>query len=1078
MKKIIFSFFALMINASIIAQVRTITGKVVDEKGDAVPFASVKVKNSKVGTAADANGYFNLRANTGTTLDISSSGYSKNEATVGQDNNLTITIKKVSNELTAVVVTTALGQTQNKSKIGYSASTFSTDAINRDAPVSLLDGLSGKVAGADISQIGGPGASTKVVLRGYGNIAGANNQPLYVVDGVPLSNAQFESANGNTDFGDGLGGVNPNDVQSITILKGTAASSLYGGAAKNGAVMITTKKGRAGKLKIEFNSSANFSQVGKLSEYQSEFGSGWGGLAVPDENGSWGPRLDGKERLWGSVVNNSQLEKPFSFIHNNLRDFYTIGSEYNNTLALSGGGDITQFYFSYGNVSSDGIVPTKSDYLLRNTFALRTNSNFGKFTINTSFNYVNQGVNVPNTGQNNSTGGGVFQSVLQIPVDVPIKDFANYKNQFFNINNYFTPYAENPYYGLNENGDKQNQDRFFGNVDLSYNFTSHLSGQVRIGGDFTDARTLSWTNTAAADAGTWNAGANPEGSNKTPDVGSVTQASDYFGIINGDAIIKYNNDINKDLNVTALAGVNYYQTSQRSESAGITNLVVPGFYNLSNTSLPPLVTDNLFNRKRIGAYGQVTLGYKEQLYVTGNVRNDWSSTLPIENNSIFYPGVNVSWLPLQTFNSHSSSISYWQIRGAYGKTGSDPEPYQVAPRLGSGNTNLLVGSLTFPFNGVSGFGINNTIGNPQLKPIFTTETELGTEIKFFHNRIDLDAAVYDKKTVGQIFPVEIAPSTGYSNLVENIGTVRNKGIEITFGAIPVQGKDFTWSINYTFTKNWNNVEQLTGSQDPLLSSEYNAELRAVVGKTVASIYEIVPQLSPGGQIVVNPQTGLPIANQTPLDANGLTKGYFGTALYNYTMGLVNTFKYKNFSLNFSLDLREGGLMYSETADLVLFDGNGAATTYNDRKPFIIPNSVNAVTGPNGKANYVPNTSYIGQGNITPGGSLNETDNTYQYYYPSQDPGAADAMRIISRSFLKLRDITLSYSLPHKIASKIGALNATVSIYGRNFLLWTPSNNIYVDPEATNLGNDLSGELGEFNSTPLSHQLGAALKIIF
>ncbi len=1074
----------MLIAAYASSQTKSIMGHVIDEQGRAVPFATVKVKNAKTGAAADSSGSFVIRANTGATLIISATGFVNKEVAVGNENMISVSLSSASSELTNVVVTTALGQTQNKSRTGYSSSTFNTEAINKNAPVSLLDGLAGKVAGADISQTGGPGSSTKVVLRGYGVIAGGGNQPLYVIDGVPLSNAQFENNNGLTnsaDFGDGLSGINPNDIQSITILKGTAASSLYGSLARNGAIMITTKKGKAGKLKVEINSSANFSQVDKLPEYQSEFGQGWGGIFVNTENGSWGPKYTGQMYPWGAIVNNSQLEKPFSFLPNNLRDFYTTGSEYNNTISLSGGTDVTRFYFSYGNVTSDGVVPTKSDYLQRNTFALRTNSNFGKFALNTSFNYLNQRLNVPSTGQLSASGGGVFQSVLQIPADIPIKDLADYKNLFFNTDNYFTPYAENPYFTLNEDGNKQNQDRFFGNVDMSYNFTDHLSAQLRIGGDFTDARTISWFNSAYPSPGSWNAGVNTEGQPRTADVGGVTQASDFYGVINTDAIIKYNADLTKYLNLQALAGGNYYQTSQRSESASITNLVIPGFYNLSNSGVPPTTTDNSLYRKRIGLYGQAILAFKNQLFLTGNIRNDWSSTLPIANNSVFYPGASLSWLASQTFDLNRSAISYLQFRAAYGKTGADPNPYLVNPSLASGNVGLAFGSLTFPFNGVSGFGVSNVIGNPDLKPIFTTEMEVGTEIRILNNRIGLDVTGYDKKTTGQIFTVPIAPSTGYTGLVENLGTVSNKGIEVTLNLIPVQTKNFSWTINYTFTKNWNEVLNLTGaSQNPLIFGIAGGpELRAVVGKSVASIYDIVPQLSPGGQIVVNPVTGLPLANTTPLDKYGLTNGFYGNGLYNYTMGLTNAFSYKSFQFGFSFDYREGGVMFSQTADMVLFDGNGIATTYNDRRPFIVPNSVVAQTDPNsGKVSYVPNTTYIGQQNIPPGSSLNENDFTYRYYYPAQNPGSAAGMRIISRSFIKLRDANLSYSLPAKLVSKIAASSASIGIYVRNFLLWTPRNNVYVDPEATNLGNDLAGQLGEFSTAPLSHQFGASLKIVF
>ncbi len=1083
MKKItlVIVLFSSFIFAWAQNQNRVVTGKVKDDKGEVVPFATLTESGTSNSVQADVNGNFSITVKNGAKITATSTGHQP-QTLAADFNVLNFTLSRNEGQLAEVVVT-ALGQSQNKTKLGYSTATFNSATINKNAPVGMLDNLQGKVAGVEISNTGGPGSSTKVILRGIGVIAGANNQPLYVVDGVPLSDAQFQAntnlaSAGNPftntqDFGNGMNDINPNDIESITILKGTAASSLYGGLAKNGAIMITTKKGRAGKLKVDFNGSVNFSVIGKLPDYQSEFGEGWGGVFVLSENGSWGPKLDGQERLWGSIVDNSQLLKPFVFQKNGVRDFFDIGTEYSNSISLSGGNETNRFYFSYGNTTSDGVMPTKVDYLQRNTFALRTNSTFDKFSINSSFNYVNRKLNTPSGGQAGADGGGIFQSLLQIPVDIPIKDFRDYKNKFFSIDNFFTPYAENPYFGIYENGNTQDEDRFFGNVNMSYKFTNYLSAEFRLGGDFTNARTKSWKQVASPTPGSWDAGNNVEGFARTPDVGSVSQASDYFGIINGDFIVKFNKDLNEKFSLDALAGGNYYQSTQRSEATGITNLTVPSFYNLSNTSLPPITTDFNLRRRRMGLYGQATISFDDQLYLTGNIRNDWSSTLPIDHNSIFYPGANLSWVASQLLNA-KNTISFLKLRVAYGRTGSDPAPYQVYPKLAAGTIPLPFGTLNTPFNGVSGFSIDNVIGNANLKPIFTDEFEFGTEVRFFNDRIGIDATAYDKKTKGQIFTVPIAPSTGYTNLVENLGTVSNKGIELTLNVRPVDTKDFTWSFIYTYTKNWNKVDELTGAtQNPLIFGlNGGPELRAVVGKSVASIYAPVAQLTPDGKIVVDATTGLPTVNLTPLDKYGLANGYFGSGLYDYTMGLTNTFSYKNLSLNFSFDFRYGGVMYSNTATLVLFTGNGVATTYNDRRPFIIPNSVNAVTDASGKTTYVENQTFIGAiGN-------GQSDNTYSYYNSAQNPAGANGMYIISKSFLKLRDINLSYNLPHQWASKIGASNASIGIYGRNFLLWTPSSNVYVDPEATNLGNDLVSQFGEFAATPLAKNFGATLKITF
>jgi TonB-linked SusC/RagA family outer membrane protein len=1044
-----FSFFAN-------AQRQTITGKIVDSSGAPVPGASVQMRGGATGTAADAQGNFRISAQRGDVLTISAVGFSTQTVTIGDQINISVTLSRSVAVIDEVVVT-ALGQGRSRSRIGYSATTVNSEALNRTAPVGLLDAMGGKVAGANISNVGGPGASTKVVLRGYGIIGGGNNQPLYVIDGIPLSDAQPQ-LNGNTDFGNGMTSLNPNDVESITVLKGTAASSLYGSTAKNGAIMITTKRGRAGKLRVDYNGSINLSYVGKLPDYQDQFGQGWGGQFILSENGSWGPKFDGQMRPWGATVDNSQLIKPFVAIKDNLRKFYDVGTEWNNSIGLSGGNENSRFYFSYGNVTSDGVIPTNTDYLQRNTFSLRTNSNYGKLSMNTSFNYVNRKLNVPFTGQGGSDGQSVFESILQIPVDIPISDLRLYQNKFFNVDNYFTPYAENPYYALYENYNTQNSDRFFGNVDLNYKFTTSFSTQLRLGGDFTNARTKGFKQPNAPSPGSWNAGNNVEGASRAPDVGSVFEGSDYYGLINGDLILKYNRDLNPDWNLDALLGGNYYQSQQRNVASQITNLTIPGFANLSNTSLPPTTSDFNSLRRRIGVYAQATLGYKNQVFVTGNARNDWSSTLPIDNNSFFYPGVTVSWLASRTLNLGNSSLSYLKLRGGYGKTGSDPNPYLLYPTLVPGTVGLGFGSLIAPFNGVSAFGISNSIGNQNLKPIITKELELGVEARFLKNRFGLDVTYYNKTTEGQIFTVPIAPSTGYTGLVQNIGTVNNKGIEVTADGKIIDGRDFTWSLTYTFSKNWNKVQSLTGTTPVIINTAYDAEIRAVIGQPVAEMYAPVPQMSPDGRIVVNPQTGMPLA--------AAEKGDYGSTQYDYMMGLNNTLTYKSWQLGFSLDFRNGGVMYSGTSDLVLFVGNGIKTTYNDRRPFIVPNSVNAITDASGKTSYVENTTPIDVNNIT------------NYYYPTSNPGTAYYQRIIDRSFLKLRDITLTWSLPRGWASAIRASSLSVGIYGRNILLWTPASNVYIDPEASNLGNDLGSELGEFRQAPISKQFGLSVRASF
>ncbi|MEO6869176.1 MAG: SusC/RagA family TonB-linked outer membrane protein, partial [Ginsengibacter sp.] len=984
--------------------------------------------------------------------------------TVGSGNEISIVVKSQQNVLEEVVVT-ALGQTSKKAKLGYSTSTFNSETINRTANVSALDALSGKIAGAEISNTGGPGSSTKVILRGYGVIAGGSNQPLYVVDGVPLTDTRQGSSEikltTQHDFGNSASDINPNDIASITVLKGTAASSLYGSAARNGAIMITTKRGKAGKLHVDFAGSANFSKVGKLPTMQDQFGQGWNATFIPGENGSWGPRLDGKERIWGSLVDNSQLIKPFSFVDDNIRNFYTTGQEYNNNIAISGGNEKSTFYFSYGNVESDGVIPTNSDYLGRNTLSLRTNSKFGKFSFNSFFNYVNKLVRQPATGQGSSSGSTIFQDLLQIPVDIPIHDFRDYSNKFFDVNSYFTPYAENPYYGIHENSNSQTSDRFFGNVDMQYQFTNALTAQFRVGADVRNARGFAYNAVNAPDPGSWNAGGNTEGSSRAPDVGSVSESNNYFGNINGDIILKYNKNVGKNFNIDALAGANFFQGDSKSVFSDITDLLVPGFYNLSNSTKPPTTSDGRSRQRLFGVYAAATLGYKDQLYVTVNARNDWSSTLPIENDHFFYPGANLSWVASRTFNLTMTPISFLKFRAGYGQTGNSPQPYQIYPSLIAASVDLPFGSVDFPFNGISSFEISNSIANAHLKPIITTEAELGMEMRFLNDRIGLDVAVYDKKTDGQIFNVPISPSSGYTSLVQNLGLVSNKGLEIGLNVKPVDSKNFAWTLDYNFATNRNKVDHLTSGLQKvtIFGLSGGVELDAVPGKSVSGIYAFGPQYTPDGKIIVGATTGKPLQNPDRI--------FYGNAENDYTMGLSNNFRFKEWNLNFSLDYRKGGVFYSKTAEQLLFTGNGRPTVYNDRRPFILPNSVvqNGVDT-NGKPIYVENTTPI-------------TESAFQDFWPENgNPALAYSNDILDRSFIKLRHISVSYSLPNTIASKIKASSLTLSIYSRNILLWTPASNFYIDPEASNFGNDLTSQLGEFETAPTSIQFGVALKASF
>ena len=1061
-KAILAILFVVVASLGVVAQKVTVTGRVTDSSGAAIGGASVKIKGAKGGVSADNEGKFSILVEPNSTLMVSSVGYLPNQFAAA---NFSGDVVLQSNgKVLEEVIVTALGQSRSKDKIGYTATSFKSSDIVRAAPVSALDGLQGRVAGADISTTGGqPGSSSKIILRGYTSFGG-NNQALIVVDGVPFNNSRLGSFNdfankGGVDFGNGLNDLNPNDIDNITILKGAAATSLYGSRANNGVVIVTTKKGKSGKLVVDFTSSGIASQVAKMPDFQNSFGQGWNGQHWKEENGSWGPKLDGVTRVWGSEVDNSRLIKPFSAIKNNVKDFYDQGFETTNTLSIRGGSDNANFYMSYANVYSDGILPNDVDMYRRNTISMRGQLKAKNFTASASLNYINKnGKNV--NSASDAQGSSSFENLIQMGRDIPITDFRDYKNKFFNVDNYFTPYASNPYYSLNENGNRNKNNRVFGNINLGYELLKGLSVKWVTGIDVGNADVKDWQAIEAPKPNTWRGtpSTNAESTGLTaPLIGGVRELNDYALEMNTDFFINYNKDF-KLFNFSGFVGVNYNDRESKSHESRIKGLTIPNYYNLSNSSNPPDVDASYFHRRLIGAFGQVNLSYSDFAFLTFNARNDWSSTLP-SGTSFFYPGVNGSLLVSRIADVSKMGISYFKLRGSIGKTGKDAGTYLLESVGTSASAALGFGNLTFPLGGVSAFEIGNRIGNNALKPEITTEYEIGTEIRFLKDRLGIDFSYYNKRTKDQILEVPIAASTGFLTEVRNFGLVENKGIELAATIVPIKSRNFNWTMTYTFTKNNNKVLELPAGLGKVdFNSSYDIKMVARVGSPIGIIEAPTKMTTSDGKYIVS-STGY--FAQSPED------GVYGNVQRKFFMGLNNNFTYKALSLGFTLDYRAGGKFVSRTADLTYFVGNAWETQYNDRRPFIIPNSVvqNGVDA-TGKPIYAENTTPI-------------TMNTYNsYWYHTNNQVNSWEKTILPKDFVKLRDITISYNLPSYICKKISAQNVTISLIGRNFLIWVPKENTFIDPEVTNLGNDLLGEFGEQAASASTRSFGAAIKVNF
>ena len=1030
------------------AQSKSISGKVFSaDDGQPVIGAQVKVKGSTVGTITGPSGEFkiNLSANA-KNLVISFIGMKTVE--IEAKNNLVVRLEADSKQMDEVVVT-AVGIKRSSKALGYSATQISSADITSTGNRSAFNALEGKIAGVEItSASGAPGSSTRVIMRGF-NSLGGSNQPLYVVDGVPISNGQVGSTsiNGGTDFGNRANDINPNDIESMTILKGGSATALYGGRASSGVIVITTKNGSKskGKAKVNITSTTTFDTPLRLPYMQNEFGQGWydrgGGLADLQENGSWGPKFDGKPRKWGFVVDNQQMVKPYVALPTNVSDFFDTGRTLNNSVSVSNGDEDKSYFISFGNIDADGIMPSDADSYKRNNLTLTGSSKFLKiFTVSASLNYVRKDQKFVPTGQDQAVLDGLWQSAR----DISIVDQKDYNNKFNNVDNYFTVYAQNPYYVLNEHGNKFMENRMYGNANLEAKVSPWLTARFVIGSDVSNSTLKTWraiTNCSRADY--------------NDDPGQVTEGSYFSSELNTDFMLEFKKDFNEDFSVGGILGHNFNQRDSRSQTASVIGLSIPNFYNLSNSSATPSVSGDLSQRRLVGVYGQLNLGYKNYFYLNMTARNDWSSTLPAANRSFFYPSVDASFIFSELIDA-KDFLSFGKLRAGIAQTGKDADPYRVFSIMTQTVHDDGYRTLEYPLaGGVNGFTVSNTIGNPKLQPEISTEKEIGLEMQFLNKRIGLDLSLYDKTTTDLIWAATIPSSTGYTSQIQNLGEINNKGVEIALSLVPIKTKDLEWEINCNFTSNKNLLVKLN---DEL--TQVNVGGTSSIGFVNRPGYEmglfegIVPATDPSGNPVVNAQ-GLPVFKDT--------KDIIGTSQNKFRIGGGTSLTYKGLKLHASFDYREGGQMYSRTAEILYFTGNAQQTTYNDRQPFIIPNSVQLVNG-----NYVENTVAVA--------GFSNTMNLY--YNQSYNAGKGGAYALVDKTYFKLRELSISYSLPKSLLANTFISTVDVALVGNNLFLWTPNSNLLIDPEMTTFGTDMAADFGDYGATPSTRSLGFNVKLGF
>lgn len=1008
---------ALISYFSALAQTRPLTGQVTDPANKAVSGATVSVKGKSISTATDANGRFSLTVPAGNiTLEITSIGFTLKSVDVsGDENNITVQLTLGSQELSEVVVT-ALGIRKDVRRLGYAVTTVKGNEFTQSREINIGNALTGKIAGVNSSgPLTGPGGSSRVLIRGINSLTG-DNQPLYVINGIPMDNSNYGSATmwGGADYGEGLTSINPDDIDEITVLKGGAAAALYGQTAKNGVILITTKSGKGKRgLGIELNSNVQVDRINNFLDFQNVYGQGTLGAKPTNVTSamntgleSWGAKLDGS-----MVPIFSGDPKPYSAQGDNLNRFYQTGVTYTNTLAISGGSDAGNYRLSFGDLRNTGIYRNSKYY--RNTVNLDLNYKLSsKWTGQANILYGKE-VGKNRTNLSDAPGNGNY-GILFLPPNVnadylkPGYDAAGNETMFSS-----DAFTTNPFFAAAKFQNNTNKDRVFGVASLRYSPLSWLYVQARVGNDFYafNGVSITPTGTAYRPAGQLN-----------------NDGTTLYNQLNMDVLVGANRKITEDFSANLTAGANLLKERVKTNTISAEGLAFPFLYNpgaattrSANTSTP---------RKDVrSVYGSLELSYKNFLFVNVTDRNDWSSTIPVKNNSYNYPSVNASYV----FSEHLRTdwLSFGKLRVGYSQIGADAAPFQTA----------LYYSTNGAINGQPLGNLGGSIPNNQLEPLQIKEFEVGTQLSLFKSRLSIDVSWYDKRTLNDIVNGTVSQTSGYQSAVLNVGKVENKGIEIAVGGTPIKTANFRWNTTFNFANNKNKVVELAEGQTFMNMSESRTTIGFIHNRLGLPAFQVMVQdfkRDDKGNLVLN-------ASGFPQPADDFTA--VGTAIHPNVGGWENQISYKNFSLDFLIDYKFGGFIYSGTNAAAY--GNGLQKeTLNGRESGI------TVTGVDD--NGAPMTKTI----------------TAQQYY-----GALSGIGMVqtySSDFIKFRSLSITYNFPAKfLKNKVQGIS--LSLVGRN-LFYFKRDSPNIDPEA-NYTNGFSYGL-EYASLPSTKSFGVNLNVKF
>ncbi len=1002
----------------------TIAGEVVDSANNPVPDVSVVIKGSKSGTTTNKDGRFSLEsAASSGTLIVSHIGYITQEVSFSGNVHLKITLlSQVA--IQKDVVVTALGIKKEKRALGYSVTEVKGEELTQARSVNISSALEGKVAGLNItSTASGPGGAQRITIRGDGSISG-NNQPLIVVDGMPLNNDNlgnvqtYAGPTGGVDLGDGISSINPDEIATVSVLKGGTAAALYGSRASNGVILITTKGGAKRKgIGIEVNSNYVIESLlySRWNDFQYEYGSGVNGTPgtnLNDMAASWGGKLDGTLQAQYDGV-----QRPYVAQRDNLRNFYQSGGDFTNSVALSGGNDYITYRASLSHLNSQSIVPNTT--LRRDNFAVNLSGKLNKsisFLLNAK--YISE--NNKNRPRLSDFTGNANFTVMALPTSLDVDVMKDkYDSRGYEKPWSTNPWETNPWYAQEDFQEKDSKTRMLVSFEPKAYITDWLYIKGRFGFDKFNFRENFIVPTGAA----YNLG------------GQLRSELLDFSEINNELLLGFEKEVANDFHISAIAGGNMMQQVYQQQNIVGAPFNIPFFYDISNISPASVTVSNTNPRQRINSlYGSVDLSWKDYLFLNMTGRNDWFSTLSPQNNNIFYPSVGVSFVPSSAFTM-PDFVNYLKIRGSWAQVGGATTPYQLS----------LNYALTGSYMGASLAQINQTqVPNPGLQPLLSTSTEVGLETRMFNNRLNLDVALYNRVTTNDIVPATVSVATGYSSALFNVGKLSNKGIELLLSYRVIDSKNFSWEPSVNFGYNKNRVEQLTPGLDKLqvgASRIFTAYVYQEVGHPFSMLAGAGYARDAKGNVLINAQ-GYP-------EINSFVN--FGTGISPLTGGFNNSFHYKFITLSALIDGRFGGKVYSGT---------------------------NAFAAVNGMHKMTVEGGIRENGIIVPGvhedGSVNTTSLSAQSFFNYD--GLASAERYIYKSdFVKLRQVILDFALPARWYRNTPIQGASFGVVGRNLAIlkkYTPN----IDPESTYNSSNAQGL--ELAGVPSVRTFGFNLNVKF